>query len=743
MAAPTGAACDATGQQQMKRHAMPWLIAIVLAALAPISSADPANSPPDAAKVSDTGVAIAAISPNAVQAIDAVRDGQRLLLRIRLAKALPAAPAGFATSAPPRVVLDLPATVNATGQARRLLDVGDMRSVDLVQASGRLRVVLNLARPLPYTTRVQGRELVLELGDRDRLAGESAGASTSQRSADLAAARNAVIDIDFRRGDEEAGRVIIDLAQPQAAIDVRRQGQAVVIDLMKTELPPSLRRRLDVRDFGTPVQSLAAVAQGDMVRISIEPRGSWEHTAWQTDRRLVVEVRPVKVEQRVPGRGYHGDRLSLNFQNIEVRALLQVIADFTGLNVVASDSVSGQLTLRLKDVPWDQALDIVLQARGLDMRRNGNVLWVAPRDELLTKERLELEQRAQIAELEPLVTEGFQLNYQKAEAFQKAFGLDGAGGKSGMLSRRGSASAEPRTNKLFITDTPSRLDELRRLVQLTDVPTRQVMIEARIVEADDKFSKNLGAKLGFLDLRQARGAPPGVNLPGSAQLGVTGNYLGIGEQTGQVAVTQSSFVPNTQFVNLPAASINSAAPGSIGISIFSPGANRYLNLELSALEADGKGKIISSPRVVTADQQPAIIEQGEEIPYQQATSSGATSITFKKANLKLEVTPQVTPDGNVILTVDVAKDSRGTAVGTSFAINTKHVKTQVQVENGGTVVLGGIFTQEQRRDQLKVPFLGDLPLLGRLFRNSSQLDNRTELLIFITPRIVTEPPLAR
>jgi type IV pilus assembly protein PilQ len=648
---------------------------------------------------------------NAVLAIDAVREGGRQVLRLRLRQALRAPPASFATGTPSRVVFDLADTSNATGQPRRVLGVGDLRSVDLVQSAGRLRVVLNLARRLPYELRAEEQALVIVLGEHDVAArdGPGSGASPSgglasgTRSADLATARNTVIDIDFRRGDDQAGRVIVDLSHAQSAVDVRRQGQAIVVDLMKTELPPMLRRRLDVRDFGTPVQWVSAIASGDMVRLSIEPHGQWDHTAWQTDRRLVVEVRPVKAEQRVPGRGYQGDRLSLNFQNIEVRALLQVIADFTGLNVVASDSVSGNLTLRLKDVPWDQALDIVLQARGLDMRRNGNVLWVAPKDELLTKERLELEQRAQIAELEPLVTESFQLNYQKADAFQKVFGLDGASSKGSLLSRRGSASAEPRTNKLFVTDTPSKLDEVRRLVQLTDVPTRQVMIEARIVEADDKFSKNLGAKLGFLDLNGARGGTAGINLPGSARLGVSGNYLGIGEQTLQVAPTQGSFVPNTQFVNLPAASINSAAPGSIGISIFSPGANRYLNLELSALEADGNGKIISSPRVVTADQQPAIIEQGEEIPYQQATSSGATSITFKKANLKLEVTPQITPDGNVILTVDVAKDSRGTAVGTSFAINTKHVKTQVQVDNGGTVVLGGIFTQEKRSDELKFP----------------------------------------
>jgi len=523
---------------------------------------------------------------------------------------------------------------------------------------------------------------------------------------------------------------------------VRRQGSMLVVDFLKTDLPALMRRRLDVKDFGTPVQFISTSVQGDRVRMVIEPRGQWDHLAWQTDRRLVIEVRPISEETGKPGvgsRGYRGEKLSLNFQHIEVRALLQVIADFTGLNVVASDSVSGNLTLRLKDVPWDQALDIVLQARGLDMRKNGNVLWVAPKDELLTKERLELEQRAQIAELEPLQTETFQLNYQKADAFRQIFGLDGQAARGSILSRRGSASSEPRTNKLFVTDTPTRLEEVRKLIQLTDVPTRQVMIEARIVEADDTFSKNLGAKLGFADLRTIRDAgTTGVPMPAELRAAFTGTLQGVGEQTGQIAPSGSS-VQNSQFVNLPAASLNSASPGSFAVSLFSARANRFLNLELSALEADGKGKIISSPRVVTADQQPALIEQGEEIPFQQSTSSGATAVQFKKANLKLEVTPQITPDGNIILVVDVAKDSRGTAVGQTFAINTKHVKTNVQVENGGTVVLGGIFTQSEFNNVTKVPFFGDLPLLGHLFRTTSRTRTKTELLIFITPRVLPDP----
>ncbi len=668
--------------------------------------------------------------PNAVRAIDVIRDGAQQVLRVQLRRPLDAAPEGFATAAPPRIVIDLPDTMNATGQQRRVSGTGAVTHVDIVQAGTRTRLVLNLQRTMAYSTRLHDAELQIVLN-------ESSSAAAAQ-AADTAVEKNAIVDIDFRRGDAGSGRVVIDLSRDSSAIDVRRQGQAVVVDFMRTHLPELLRRRLDVKDFGTPVRAVTAEASGEMVRLTIEPEGQWDHVAWQTERRLVVEVRPLKPDDRSSGRGYHGERLSLSFQNSEVRTLLQVIADFTGLNVVASDSVGGNLTLRLKDVPWDQALDIVLQARGLDMRRNGNVLWIAPKDELLTKERLELEQRAQISELEPLVTETFQLNYQKAEAFEKVFGLDGQPGRGSVLSRRGSASAEPRSNKLFVTDTSARLAEVRRLVQLTDVARRQVMIEARIVEADDNFNKTLGVRLGFLDLGQVRGGKAGLGLPGNTRLAVSGGYQGVGEQTQQLKETAGSFMPNTQFVDLPAGRIGTNPPASLGISLFSPGANRFLNLELSALQADGRGKIVSSPRVVTADQQPAVIEQGEEIPYQQSTSSGATSIQFKKANLKLEVTPQITPDGNILLTVDVAKDSRGIAVGTSYAIDTKHVKTNVQVENGGTVVLGGIFMQEERNNVAKVPLLGDLPLVGLLFRQTTQIRIQKELLIFITPRIVND-----
>lgn len=682
---------------------------------------------------------------NSITAIALERDAQQIVIAVSLKQTPTQQPVGFSTVSPPRIVLDLADTSNATDQTRKQFDAselqGDLRAelrhIDIVQAGSRTRLVLSLKRSLSYTTEIKPQQLIIKLSP-DAATANAPNNAAAGKAAQIASEKNAIIDIDFRRGTDGAGRVIVELARARQAVDVRQQGKAIVVDFLKAELPELLRRRLDVQDFGTPVQAITTSVQGDMVRMLIEPRGQWEHMAWQTDRRLVIEVRPVRAERGKTASGYRGEKLSLNFQNIDVRAVLQVIADFTGLNVVASDSVSGNLTLRLKDVPWDQALDIVMQARGLDMRKNGNVMWIAPRDELLTKERLELEQRAQIAELEPLVTETFQLNYQKADAFRQVFGLDGQIGRGSILSRRGSASAEPRTNKLFVTDTPSRLEEVRKLIQLTDVATRQVMIEARIVEADDKFSKNLGVKLGFADLRSMKEiGTTGVRLPvGGGRAAVTGNYQGVREQTLQAAAS-GSFIPNTQFVNLPAAGINGAGPASLAVSLFSANANRFLNLELSALEADGKGKIISSPRVVTADQQPALIEQGEEIPYQQATSSGATSVQFKKANLKLEVTPQITPDGNIILTVDVAKDSRGVPVAGSFAINTKHVKTNVQVENGGTVVLGGIFTQTEIDNITKVPLLGDLPFFGALFRNSSRTHDKSELLIFITPRVLT------
>jgi type IV pilus assembly protein PilQ len=483
----------------------------------------------------------------------------------------------------------------------------------------------------------------------------------------------------------------------------------------------------------------------------VEPVGSWEHSAYQSDNQFVLEVRPLAIDPNklTQGPGFSGEKLSLNFQNIEVRALLQVIADFTNFNVVTSDTVTGNVTLRLKDVPWDQALDIIMQSKGLGVRKSGNVLWIAPKDELAAKEQLDLETRKKVAELEPLRTQSFQLNYAKAEDIMKQiaansalsnFQSDGAGASNRMLSPRGAINFDVRTNQVFVTDIPSKLEEIAAVIAKIDIPVRQVLIEARIVEADDTFGRALGVKLGATDLRGVRGGIPGFG--GDTRISPANNWAATGYQTLQTP-TAPSF-NDSAFVNLP------ANTGSLGVdaatfalSLFGVSANRFLNLELSALEAEGRGKIVSSPRVITADQVEALIEQGEELPYQSATSSGATAVQFRQATLSLRVTPQITPEGNVILAVEINKDSVGRITPSGFGIDKKHVKTQVLVENGGTVVIGGIYTQVDSNTVNKVPLLGDLPFVGYLFKNTERTSNKTELLVFLTPRVVTDRSAAR
>ncbi len=677
---------------------------------------------------------------NSIESIAANQQGVNVIVKVTLKNPLAKPPLGFAISNPARIALDFSDTSNGTGKTAIDIGMGDLRNVNVVEATGRSRLVFNLSKSLNYATTIEGNSVIVTIDGSGGIATAVNSVGLPVVVASTAQVKQNLRDIDFRRGATGEGRIVIDLPSNQVAVDVRQQGQQIIVDFLKVGLPDILRRTLDVADFGSPVQKVTTTQQGENVRMVIEPKGLWEHSAYQSDTQLVVEVKPIKEDPNklTQGtQGYRGERLSFNFQNIEVRALLQIIAEFSGLNIIASDTVTGSSTLRLKDVPWDQALDVLMQTKGLDMRKNGTVLWIAPKDELLTKEKLELEQKAQISELEPLKTESFQLNYQKAEAFKLVFGSDGDS-KNRMLSKRGSAVIEPRTNQLFVTDIPSKLEEVRKLIQKTDIASKQVLIEARIVEADDKFSKNLGAKLGFADMRGIRGGDAGYQISGDQRVALTGNYLGVGEQTGQAKITDQSYIPNTNFVNLPASGINGLNPGSLAVSLFSAAANRFLNLELSALEADGNGKIISSPRIVTADQLPAHIEQGTEIPYAVATSSGATSIFFRKATLSLDVTPQITPDGNIILQVDVHKDSAGTETRNGIIINTKQVKTMVLVENGGTVVLGGIYTQEEREDITKVPFLGDIPLFGYLFKTKGRTNNKTELLVFITPKVLTE-----
>ena len=688
---------------------------------------------------------------NAIQSITSSQQAGTEVVRIEMSQPLAAVPAGFSVQSPPRIAIDLPGVSNAIGRNLVEVNQGNLRSVAVAQAGERTRLVLNLKQASGYRAQVQGNTLLLVL-DVTGPAAEAvaaAPAATPAAGATFAPAQNAtnlpLREIDFRRGSDGAGRVIVGLPSTQVGVDIRQQGQTLVVEFLRSSLPEALRRRLDVTDFGTPVKSIATFQNGDRVRMVVEPTGAWEHSAYQTDNQFVLEVRPMKVDANklTQGPGFSGEKLSLNFQNIEVRALLQVIADFTNFNVVTSDTVTGTVTLRLKDVPWDQALDIILQSKGLGVRKNGNVLWIAPKEELTAKEQIELESRKKIADLEPTRTQSFQLNYTKAEDVAKGITgqnlVGGGGGGSGntqpgrILSPRGSVLFESRTNQLFVTDVPTKLEEIQELITKIDIPVRQVLIEARIVEADDSFGRNLGVKLGGTD---ARGTPT------RAGISVGGSYDAIGVQTGQIA-GPVDFQPFSQFVNLPANGINGATAATFALSLFGASANRFLNLELSALEAEGRGNIVSSPRVITADQREATIEQGEDIPYQQATSSGATSVSFKKATLSLKVKPQITPEGNVILNVEVNKDSRGALTTAGPAINTKRVTTEVLVENGGTVVIGGIFTQDEQNRVAKVPLLGDIPFLGVLFRSNERSTRKTELLVFITPKIVTDRSAAR
>lgn len=695
--------------------------------------------------------AVPALAQNAIQSINSTQQAGAEVVRIELSQPLTAVPNGFAVQTPPRVAIDLPGVSNALGKSSVDINQGNLRSINVASSGDRTRLVLNLKQPANYQAQLQGKVLLLVLESPTAASAQaSTGSSTPpvRFAESLNNAPVALRDIDFRRGPDGAGRVVVDLPNNQVGVDIRQQGQSLVVEFLRSTLPDALRRRLDVTDFGTPVQSVTATQSGDRVRLTIDPRGAWEHSAYQSDNQFVLEVRPQKIDPNklTQGPGYSGEKLSLNFQNIEVRALLQVIADFTNFNVVTSDTVTGNVTLRLKDVPWDQALDIILQAKGLGLRKSGNVIWIAPKDELAAKEKVDLESKAQIAALEPVRTQSFQLNYTKAEEVAKGLSGQssgqGGGTASRILSPRGSVIYETRTNQLFVSDIPSKLEEIQQMITKIDVPVRQVLIEARLVIADDTFGRSLGVRLGGADLRGVRGGTPGYGVGGDNRVTVGGNMNAIGAQTQQTDVTTVPF-SDTQFVNLPAIGLNNYSASTFALSLFGAASNRFLNLEISALEADGKGKVVSSPRVITADQVKALIEQGEELPYQAATISGNNSVQFRKANLKLEVTPQITPEGNVMLDVDVTKDSVGRVTQAGFAINTKHVRTQVLVENGGTVVIGGIYEQTDREDVTKVPFLGDVPYLGNLFKTKTRSSNKTELLIFITPKVVNDRSAAR
>ena len=682
-------------------------------------------------------VAVAAQAQSAIEAVSGSIQGGVEIVKIDLSRALSAVPSGFSIQSPARIALDFPGVTSAIGRSTVEVNQGNLKSISVVQAGDRSRVVLNLKQATAYRAQIQGKSLlvVLESVATSAPAAAAPAVFAQGQSRDTLPLR----DLDFRRGEEGSGRIIVSLPNNQVGVDIRQQGQTLVVEFMKSTLPEGMRRRLDVTDFGTPVQSVSTFQNGDRVKMVIEPKGQWVHSAYQSDEQFVVEVKPLKVDtsKLTQGPGYSGQKLSLNFQNIEVRSLLQVIADFTNFNIITSDSVTGSVTLRLQDVPWDQALDIILQAKGLGMRKTGNVLWVAPRDEINAKEKLELESVASLQSLEPLRTQSFQMNYTKAA--EVAAQLTATGGGTGanssrMLSPRGSVISEARTNQLFVTDIASKLEQVQQLIAKLDIPVRQVLIEARIVEASDTFGKSLGVKLGGSDLRAQNGGNGGYQLAGENRVAFGSSYANAVSSSGAGGLNDLT----SNFVNLPAIGQGGYNPATFAVSIFSSAANRFLNLDISALEADGKGKVVSSPRVVTADQIKALIEQGTELPYQVASASGATSIAFRKANLKLEVTPQITPEGNIILDLDVNKDTVGQATAAGFAINTKHIKTQVLVENGGTVVIGGIFELNETDSETKVPFLGDLPGVGNLFKSRSRVSNKQEMLVFITPKVIAD-----
>ncbi|WP_148713652.1 type IV pilus secretin PilQ [Chitinolyticbacter meiyuanensis] len=630
-------------------------------------------------------------------------------------------PTSFSVNTPPRLAFDFAGTANKAGKTAVQVNGTALRTINIAEGTGRTRLVLNLNKQAAYDAQVEGNTYLITVdGSSKAVVAKAETTHFAPASTAPATGADGLREVDFRRGVSGEGKIMIDLTSPNVGIDIRQQGTKLVVDFLKATLPENLQRRMDVADFGTPVQKIDTFRQGGNARMVIEPTGTWEYSAYQTENRFIVEVRKTSDNDKSIAAlrpAYKGEKLSLNFQNVEIRTVLQVIAEFTGLNIITSDTVSGSLTLRLKDVPWDQALDIILQAKGLDQRRAGNVLWVAPRDELAAKEKQELEAKKQIAELEPTRTETFQLKYQKADDFKKILTDE----KQKILSSRGSAVIDPRTNLLIIQDIPSKLDQIRDILEKTDIPVRQVMIEARIVEAEDGFSRNLGVKLHALGWKGDVTAGGGLT---------TKDYT---NASGDSA-PGPAIAGNVPSVNLPAAAIGGFGAGSIAMLV--AGTDGMLGLELSALEQDGKGKIISSPRLVTADQTEAVIEDGQEIPYSESAQNGATSVSFKKATLSLKVTPQITPDGNVIMDVKVNKDSRGENTISGPAINTKQVTTKVLVENGGTVIIGGIYIQEQSNTVTQVPLLGDLPVVGNLFKNRVNIDNKRELLIFITPKVI-------
>jgi type IV pilus assembly protein PilQ len=636
-------------------------------------------------------------------------------------------PASFTIDNPARIAFDLPATKSDLKKRSQPIGIGPAKSITAVEVKGRTRVVLNLFEMVPYETRADGNRLVVVLGGAAGTATAAAPAAVQSASAGATSSGNPEItNVDFRRGDQGEGRIVITLSDPSIPVDMRQEAGKVVLDMKGASLPDELQRRLDVTDFATPVKLIDTEGTSKGTHMVITAIGDYEHLAYQSDNQFTVEIRATTKEEKEERKkkefGYTGERLSLNFQDIEVRSVLQLLADFTGTNIVVSDTVSGNLTLRMQNVPWDQALDIVLKTKGLAKRRNGNVMLIAPSEEIAAREKLELESQKQIEELAPLYSDYIQINYAKATALAELLKNE----DSSLLSERGKATIDERTNTLLVQDTADKLGEIRKLVAKLDVPVRQVLIESRIVIANNDFSRDLGVKFGASGYRDWNNGQDFIGIggtrPGSTDFGGTTAF----------EVPGGSGLEGL-LVDLPAANPS----GSLGIALGRVG-SQLLQLELSAMQLEDRGEIVSSPRVITSNQQEAVIQQGVEIPYQEASSSGATSVSFKEAVLQLKVTPQITPDDRIIMDLQVNKDSVGEVFAGVPSIDTRNVSTRVLVDNGETLVLGGIYEHEKGKETERIPFLGSIPGLGWLFRNEAKTDIKQELLIFVTPKIVKE-----
>jgi len=696
--------------------------------------------------------------------------GDALQIRLSL-DTPPASPRIFHTDNPSRIALDMPGVASEVSKKPIPVNIGGTESIQALEANGRTRVIISLSSVIPYNSRIEGNDIYLTLGKRALATTPAAAGETDTASAisvaspskspsrysgsEGAAAGRRVDNVDFRRGERGEGRVLIKLSDAKTIADVREEGRRVIVELPGTSLPPTLARKLDVQDFATPVQSIESAEDGKRARFVITPiNGDYDFSSYQSDKMLTVELRPLtkaeKEEIKKKSFAFSGQKLSLNFQDIPVRSVLQILADFTNLNIVASDTVQGNVTLRLNDVPWDQALDLVLKSKGLGKREEGNIVRVAPMDEINKIEKEELEAQKVVEELEPLKTELFQINYTTADDIKKVLvgtsertnqSVDQQGMtdrtkvstttldvSQSILSGRGNVTVDARTNQLIVKDTARNLERVRDLIRQLDIPVRQVLIESRVVIANNDFSRALGARLSL-----NRGL---MTLSGS---GNSVNRTINGENPTGQSIRENFFGSPNALVDL--AKSGAAGPGgAIGFTVMKIG-DYLLDLELQAAQNEGRGEIVSNPRLITSDQTKAVIRQGVEIPYQSTVAvggSGVAQISFKQAVLELNVTPHITPDQNILMELLVKKDAKGEQVGLNFAIDKREIQTTVQVGNGETVVLGGVYEGTKTNTTDKVPLLGDLPGIGFMFRRNLVQDQKKELLIFITPKILQQ-----